>query len=188
MRWERLFADLQAQVEAVEAAELAGEIVERTRIEVGALRFADRLRGALDQRVVLHCIGADKVAGPLRRVGPDWALLDERVDREALVPLAAVASVAGLGALSRPGEDGPVAAKLDFRYALRGLARDRAGVAVSLLDGSTLMGTIDRVGADFVEVAEHPSGELRRARAVRQLRTVPLPAIAVVRANTAFRS
>jgi hypothetical protein len=183
MRWERLFADLQAQVEAAEAAELAGEVVERTRIEVGALRLADRLRGALDRQVVLHCVGADKVVGILRRVGPDWVLVDERADREALLPLAVVASVAGLGPLSAPGEDGIVAGKLDFRYALRGLARDRSGVAVALLDGSTIMGTIDRVGADFIEIAEHPTGELRRARAVRQMRTVPLPAIAVVRAS-----
>ncbi|HEY1484803.1 MAG TPA: hypothetical protein VGF84_01790, partial [Micromonosporaceae bacterium] len=152
-------------------------------IEVGALKLADRLRGALDQQLVLYCVGADKVAGVLRRVGPDWILLDERADREALLPLTAVASVAGLGPLSAPGDGGVVASRLDFRYALRGLARDRSGVAVTLFDGSALMGTIDRVGADFVEVAEHPTGELRRVRAVRQMRTVPLHAIAVVRAS-----
>jgi hypothetical protein len=181
VRWDRLFADLQAQAEAAEAAELAGEITERTRIEVGALRLADRLRPAIDHRVLLTCLGSEKVAGVLRRVGPDWLLVEEHADREALLAMAAVTSVAGLGALSAPGDQGVVAAKLDLRYALRGLARDRAGVAVTLSDAGSVTGTIDRVGADFVEIAEHPGGELRRARAVRQVRTVPLAAIAVVR-------
>jgi hypothetical protein len=182
MRWDRLFADLQAQVAAAEAAELAGEIVERTRIEVGALRLRDRLRAALDTPVRLTCLGGEMVAGPLHRVGPDWLLVAERPERDALVALSAVTSVAGLGPLTAPpAELGVVEAKLDLRYALRGVSRDRAGVTLTLHDSTSVSGTIDRVGADFIEVAEHPTGELRRAHTVRQVRTVPLTALAVVR-------
>jgi hypothetical protein len=184
MRWDRLFTDLEAQLEAADAAEFAGEVVERTRIEVGALRLVERLRAALDATVRLTCVGQEQVAGRLLRVGPDWVLVAERPEREAVVPLTAVTSVAGLGPWSSPGAGGAsgvVAAKLDLRYALRGVARDRAGVVVTLVDGTVVAGTVDRVGADFVEIAEHPAGELRRARAVRQVRTVPLPALSVIR-------
>jgi hypothetical protein len=187
MRWDRLFTDLEAQLDAADAAEFAGEVVERTRIEVGALRLVDRLRAALDTTVRLTCLGSEQVAGRLRRVGPDWLLLAERPEREALVPLAAVTSVAGLGPWSSAdagGASGVVAGKLNLRYALRGVARDRAGVALTLWDGTALAGTVDRVGADFVEVAEHPAGELRRVRAVRQVRTVPLHALAVIRTSS----
>jgi hypothetical protein len=63
------------------------------------------------------------------------------------------------------------------------LARDRAGVSVVLRDASTLSGTLDRVGADHVDVAEHAPGEARRAAAVRQVRVVPLMALALLRST-----
>ena len=50
-----------------------------------------------------------------------------------------------------------------------------------LRDGGLVTGTIDRVGVDFLEVAEHPMGEPRRARAVQSARAVRLSAIALVR-------
>lgn len=184
MRWERLFADLEAQAAAVDAAELAGEVVERTRTEVAALRLVDRLRAAVGHPVRLSCRGGEQVAGVLEQTGPDWALVAERPDREALVPLAAVTSIAGLDALSAvPGSEGRVAARLGLGYALRGVARDRSGTVVTLVDATRIVGTLDRVGADFVEIAEHAPGEARRARAVRQVRTVPMAALAVVRAS-----
>lgn len=184
MRWERLFADLEAQLDATDAAEFAGEIVERTRVEVGAIRLVDRMRAAVGTPVRFGCLGAETVTGRLERVGPDWALLAERADRSALVPHAAITSISGLGALAAsPGSQGRVWERLDLRYALRGLARDRAPVTVTLTDAGSAIGTVDRVGADFLEMAEHPAGEPRRLRTVRQARTIPLAALAVVRAG-----
>jgi hypothetical protein len=116
--------------------------------------------------------------------GVDWVLLEETGLREVLVPLAAVLAVTGVGSRSAaPGAEGEVARRLDLRWALRGLARDRAGVAVVLRDGTTVSGTLDRVGADHVDVAEHAPGEPRRASAVRQVRLVPLSALALLRST-----
>jgi hypothetical protein len=177
-----LFADLEAGADAAEWAELAAEVADRTRGEVGRLRMVDRLRAAIGHRVGLTLVGAPPLSGILREVGPDWLLLAETALPEVLVALPAVCGVGGLGALSaQPGSEGRVVAKLDLRYALRRLARDRARIAVTLANGAVLSGTCDRVGADFFELAEHAAGEPRRAGAVRQVIMVPVSAFVLAR-------
>ena len=182
MRWKALFDDLEAQVEAAEAAELEGEVRDRTRREVGLLGLLDRLRAAQGSALALAVHGAGSTQGRLLDVGPDWLLLQERAGQELLVPLSAVLSVGGLPRRAEaPGTTGELARRLDLRWALRGLARDRAQVQLLLRDGTALAGTLDRVGADYVDLAEHPQGEARRSSAVQGVRLVPLHALALVR-------
>jgi len=183
MRWQGLFDDLEAQFDAAEAAELVGEVAERTRRESALLRLVDRLRAAEGAPVTLTLPGAGVLRGRLLDAGSDWVLVEEGGGREVLVPLSAVLGVSGLGPRSAAPDDSPVAKRLDLRWALRGLARSRTGVALGLVDGSLVTGTLDRVAADHLDLAEHGLGELRRAGAVRQVRLVPLPAVAFVRSG-----
>ena len=182
MRWDELFSDLAGQLSAAEAAERAAEVADRTRAEAGQLRLVDRLRPAVAAPVTAHVRAAGVVRGTLLDVGSDWLLVEEAGAREVLVPLAALLAVSGAGGPSAvPGAEGEVARRLDLRWALRGLTRSRSGVHVVLVDGSVLTGTLDRVGADHVDLAEHAPGEPRRAGAVRQVRLVPIAALAAVR-------
>ena len=182
MRWQQLFDDLQSQFEAEEAAAERAESASRARAEMGAVRLAERLGGALGCRLTLGVRGAGQVAGVLVDRGPDWLLLEDGQGREQLVALAAVRSVAGLGRRTAvPEPAGGVRARLDLRRALRGLARDRSAVQIVLDDGGTLMGTLDRIGADFVELAEHPADAPRRSESVQGVRAVVIDAVAVVR-------
>ena len=152
MRWQQLFADLQAQFEQEEASAERAEDASRARAEIGAVALSDRLRGAVGAPLVLVVAGS------------------------------AVRAVGGLvRRTAAPQEPGPVRAALDLRRALRGLARDRAAVQVVLDDGGVLAGTVDRVGADYVELAEHAVDAPRRAEAVQGVRAVVISAIAVVR-------
>jgi hypothetical protein len=183
MRWQGLFQDLEAQLEAAEAAELAGEVAERTRREAALLRLVDRLRAGEGAALTVTVPGAGAVSGRLLNAGADWLLLEEPGGRELLVPLSAVLGITGLGPRSSLPESSPVARRLDLRWALRGLARSRTGVTLGLVDGSRVTGTLDRVGADHVELAEHGPGEPRRAATVRQVRLVPLAALALVRSS-----
>ncbi len=80
-----------------------------------------------------------------------------------------------------PGHEGPLGAKLDLRYVLRGLVRDRSTCTLRFVDGTTLHGTPVRVGADFLEVAEHAVGEFARRGQIRSGWTLPLNALAYIR-------
>jgi hypothetical protein len=182
MRWDELFADLEAQADALDVAARAAEVAERARIEVAALSVIDRLNAALGTAVRLQVRGAPGVTGTLVRVGPDWLLLDEGGGHESVVAHAAIRSIAGLGRLSAVPDSGSVVtARLTLRSALRGIARDRSAVRLHLVDGESIDATIDRVGADFVEVAQHAAGEPRRRSEVRDVLLIPFPALAVVR-------
>jgi hypothetical protein len=179
VRWERLFDDLEAQLEAAQSEELAAEVADRSRREAARLRLVDRLRGNAGTSVTLVFTGG-QVEGRIGRVGADWVLLEAELGADVLVPLAAVLVVHRLGPQSaEPGSEGAVTARLGLGHVLRAVARDRAEVTVVLVDGSRRTGRIDRVGADHLELAAHEPGEPGR---VREILTVAFSGMAAVRA------
>jgi hypothetical protein len=183
VRFRRLFQDLEGQLDAATEAELAAEVAERSRREAALLQLRDRVAGAHGARVTVHLASAGQVPGVLVDSGVDWLLLEQTGGGEVLVPLAALLGIAGVGGTASVPDASAVGRRLDLRWALRGLARDRAAVRLVVVDGSVLPGTIDRVGADHVDLAEHARDEPRRAAAVRQVRLVPLAALAAVRSG-----
>jgi hypothetical protein len=60
------------------------------------------------------------------------------------------------------------------------LVRRREPVCVELVDGGRVDGTIEAVGSDYPEIAEHDPGEARRRRAVKARRFLGLAPIAAV--------
>lgn len=193
MRWDDLFGDLEAQLEAAEAASVDAEVADRTRRESALITLGDRLGGSLGERVGVHVVGAGRVDGHLLEVAAQWLLLTEDRGAEVLVPLAAVQALADLAASSNPassnpgsgpaaGSAGQARMRLGLGVALRAVARDRAPVVVHLTGGATVEGTLERVGADFVELTEHPAAEIR-PRGGGALRTLPFAALAMVRSR-----
>jgi hypothetical protein len=181
-RWSALFGDLEAQADALAQVELEAELRDRVRREGALVRLADRLAPSVGRRVQLHVLGAGVVHGRLSDVGVDWLLLAEDGRREVLVPAAALLAVTGAAAQARaPGSEGEVARRLDLRWVLRRLARDRAVLSLVLREGSAFIGRLDRVGADHVELAEGASGEPYRSAPGRSARLVPLDAVALLR-------
>ena len=182
VRWERLFEDLEGQYDEAERLEMSAEVADRTRRELARLRLTDRARLAVGSDVGLGLGGAGTVSGRLLATGPDWLLLRADSGPECLVALSAVDWVSGLSGLAaEPDSGGAVHARLGLGYALRRIAQERSPVTVVLRDGAQLTGTVDRVGADHVDLAVHPLDEPRRPGAVTAVRTVLMAALAMVR-------
>jgi hypothetical protein len=111
-------------------------------------------------------------------VGADWVLLVRHGERRLLVPFQAVRQVGGL--VGRVTPQSGVARAFRLGAALRAVSRDRAPVTVCDLDGMTVTGTIDGVGQDCLEIAEHPLDLPRRPQHVIETRVVPFHALAAV--------
>ena len=180
MRWDALFADLEAQLGAELAAEAGAEVAERTRAEHGALLLADRVRAHAGGVLRLGLRDGSSLEGRCTDVGSQWVSLEDG-PAQLLVPWDAVTTVAGLGrAAAQPA--GVAVRRLSLRHALRALSRGRTPVVLGL-EGGRLVGTVDRVGADHLDLAEHPAGEARRACEVRGVRTVRTAALLWVRSG-----
>jgi hypothetical protein len=182
MRWERLFEDLEDQAAAVADDALDAEIADRLRHALATTVLEDRLRAAVGRTVELCVAGTGGLVGIARRVGPGWLLLDPPGGSPALVVTAAVTAVRNLPLASRARVlEGEVAARAGVAHLLRMFARDRTPTRVSLRDGSELSGTIDRVGSDYLDLAEHPLDEPRLAVLVEGVRSIPFGALAALR-------
>lgn len=184
MRWDALFADLESQMTEQGRLALDAEISERVRVELVGIGILDRLRGSMDCQLTLHLQGGETVHGVLRHAGADAMVLDEG-RHQVLVPYVSVARYSGLGRLA-PGEKSGVKGRLGLARALRGLARDRAGLSVTVGAGVSsvrLDGVIDRVGADYFDLALVAPGGVRRPAEVLQVSTVPFTAISLVRSS-----
>jgi hypothetical protein len=77
--------------------------------------------------------------------------------------------------------------RYQFALALRELARRREPVRIELVDGTSVDGTIEAVGSDYLEVARHDPGEVRRRAAVRGRRFVGFAAVVAVTLPPAHR-
>lgn len=184
MRWRRLFADIEAQLEEAERLELEDEITERIRSERQNINLVDRLRVAEGRPVEVRVVGAGVVRGSIRQVGADWFLLGGDAGAEYLVPMAATLAVTSTGvkAAVALGAEG-LLWKMTLRYALSVISRDRSVVLVTLADGASVSGTIDAVGADFVDVTPREPGEARASRPAAAF-SLPFSGIGVVRSGS----
>lgn len=176
VRWDRLFDDLEAQLAAQTRLELDAEVAERTRTERSKVTLGERISGAVGAHLVIRLRGGSVARGRLDDCGDGWLLLVEDGGRQQLVSVAAVLGASGLG---RPRDD-TRARRFGIGSAVRGISRDRRAVAVIDVDGGTVHGTIDGVGADAFDITEHPLDSPRRAANVRGERVVPFAAVALI--------
>lgn len=193
MRWDHLFDDLESQLEHELGAEEIDLLAEEERLRLGRLTLRDRIRAITPSTVRLTLTDGTRLLLALGATGRDWIAGEEIRETgtgpSCVVPIASIAAVfpdpaqstASLapdaGAASAVGS---LAARLGLAFVLRDLCRRRAPLHITT-PREQLHGTIDRVGRDHVDLAEHDRGVARRDRDVRALRMLPLDHIVMVR-------
>ncbi|MFZ2964759.1 MAG: hypothetical protein WA006_08765 [Rhodoglobus sp.] len=194
MRWDKLFDDLESQLERELTAEELDLGAEEERLRLGRLTLRDRLVAV--QVVAGAPLAVTLLDGTRLRVRPvtvgrDWVSADvvddSPVRRQCVIPIASIAAITlppGLIAASlggaRTDEHPALTARLGLTFVLRDLCRRRRPVQL-LIQGGTVHGTIDRVGRDHLDLAVHEPGSARRDSAVEELRVIALTAVQLVR-------
>jgi hypothetical protein len=203
MRWDKLFDDLESQLEQELSAEELDIEAEEERLRLGRLAVRDRLVALHEQQghgseysiAVTLGTGIRLVLRPAT-FGRDWFSADLVGDAGAaspartqcIVPLAAIEGVGlaagqvGASLMPRVGSSPhpSLSSRLGLSFVLRDLCRRRRPLDI-VLAGTELHGTLDRVGRDHLDLAVHERGAVRREPNVREFRLVPLAAVLYVR-------
>lgn len=184
MRWDGLFADLEAQLSQAAWQETEAEAAELTRGETAGVHLVDRLRGAVGHDLTLRLTGGDRLEIRVSTVGPSWIGGTDGAGA-VLVPLSSVSLVEHRLPVAA-AERSASARVMGIGSVFRSLARSRMPIALVGVEGSQLAeGTIDRVGADHLDLALHARDEIRRRDAVRGVAVVPFTAVGYVRSAQA---
>jgi hypothetical protein len=175
-----VFDELEGEFEAGLRQEAEQEALAAVRAEVGATVLWEQLARRIGRETTVLA-GARAFRGVVVASYPEFLVLRAVDGTEHLIrygPAVSVALSAEPPAL-RPAP--PAAARrYQFALALRELARRREPVRVELVEGARCDGTIEAVGSDYLEVAEHDLGEARRRAAVRARRFVGFAAVVAV--------
>jgi hypothetical protein len=176
----RVFDDLETEFEAGLRREAEQETRAAVRAELGATVLWEQLARRVDSELVAFA-GPRTLRGSIAASYPELLVLRAADGAEHLIrygPAISFALPAEPPALQPT--PGPAVRRYQFTLALRELARRREPVRVALVDGTDVDGTIEAVGSDYLEVAEHDPGEARRRAAVRARRFVGFAAVAAV--------
>jgi len=193
VEWEHLFDDLEGQLAAEWESERAALDAESERLRISKLTLHDRLRtmSASEARVVVELAGGECWDAALRVIGADWVGLSAGGDpRLRIAPLHAIESLGVdhgtlLASLSSEAAEPGLRARMTIGFVLRDLARRRVPVTIGRRSGDPQHGTIDRAGADHLDLAVHDASEPRRMRSVRGFRSIPFSALSWVRLEDA---
>jgi len=141
-------------------------------------------RSAVGCRIAVHLLCGESVQGELTYAGADALVVDDG-RHQVLIPYAAAARYVGLGRYAF-AENSLVRRSIGLAHSLRGLARDRAELSVTINGGAgglRLAGVIDRVGRDYIDLATVIPGEARRSQSVADVSAIPFAALAMIRSR-----
>jgi len=146
MRWEKLFAEIEAHAGDLARVERDAEIQDRTEGEWAATSWRDRLApGPISLRVA----GLGRLDGNLTRITGAWLLL-QTDHYEVIVNPAWVTAVSPSATGAK--QLSVLEQRMTWVHAIRMLQREGSRIHVVRVDGSSVNGTVRLAGKDFVEI------------------------------------
>jgi hypothetical protein len=183
----RVFEELEAEFEAGLRREADQEAVAALRAGIGETVLWEQLARRAGTWAVVRA-GDRRFGGVVQASYPEFLVLQDGDGTEHLVRYGPATTVAlPPEPVALQPAPAPAVRRHQLSLALRELARRREPVRVELVDGGRVDGTIEAVGADYLEVAEHDRGEARRRAAVKARRFVGFAAVAAVTLRPAPR-
>lgn len=177
MRWDRLWADLAAQAEALDRDDLHAEVADGVRREQATVALMDRVRASAGGTVRCETAGGYRWRGEITAHGVDWfevAATGESGPADVLVPTLAVRAFVGLARAAVPVEAmSLVSRRVDLRMVLRRVSVRRVPVRLLRIEADPLVGRVGAVGSDYLDLRD-PGGAQW---------SVPLSAVAAVTAD-----
>ncbi len=168
-RWERLFAQLEAEQSSEESVDRRATAYEVSQAETRNITLVDRMRGHLGSRLVLTLETGELVDGQLVAVEPEWLLLTISGQR-TLIPAHAVVTFRNLSRkpVVQEHSEGSSEMEEDERHSalaalrkrsrewsleqvLRAIQSDRERIALSA-GPIEVLGMIVAVGTDHLDV------------------------------------
>jgi hypothetical protein len=195
VRWDRFFDDLEGQLASEWEAERAALDTEAERLRLSRVALRERL-AVLEDRdrnagpPSFEIVDGTVLAAEVTGVGADWVALQGAQSVALLLPFTAITAIgmphADVLRSARPARArSSLADRMTFGFVVRDMVRRRVAVMVQLTHGRMLTGTIDRAGADHLDLALHEPGSPRRASEVTGYRVVPFHAVAWIRLDAA---
>jgi len=148
MRWDELFADLQAQFAATATAQAHLEVAELAEAEMAATTLSDRWRAKRRQELWLRLRDGTDRTGTVADVAQEWIVLAAG-PRRTLIPRHAVVLARPLGHSAPPPSR--VESALGLGHVLRAMAQEQLDVVVHTVAG-IYRGRFTRVGGDHCDV------------------------------------
>jgi hypothetical protein len=196
VRWDLFFEDLEDQLASEWEAERAALDTEAERLRLSRMELRARLAGLVGAAPAgdaaspaLDLVDGTTLCARVRALGADWLATvpaDDERRGMTVVPLAAIQGIAlphgdVLRTARPPAPRAGLSERITLGFVMRDIARRRVPVALGLASGRVLTGTIDRAGADHLDLALHEPGAPRRAGDVLGYRLVSFGAIAWAR-------
>jgi len=191
VRWDQFFDDLEGQLASEWEAERAALDTEAERLRLSRVALRERLTALVDSKrdappPSFEVVDGTVLSAGVTGVGADWVALEGGRTGALVVPFASIAGIgmphADVLRSARPtAARSALADRMTLGFVVRDLVRRRVAVTVHLTHGRVLSGTIDRAGADHLDIALHEQGTPRRAAAVTGHRIVPFAAVAWIR-------